>query len=168
MINSLQLSKVIFLLLVILTLFNPSSSMAAEDIWKKKEEKKEENKKTENDLEEEINIESSVFSDEINKVTIKIDENGLKDSEQSVIGLFDPEKNNFNLNMWSNTDGTDIKKTLKRIGKLKLSELSENLLFEVLFTNAYPPKSNLSSEEFLKIKIDWLIKNKRIQDLEIF
>jgi len=40
------------------------------------------------------------------------------------------------------------------------------LLFQVLFTNAYPPKINLTSEEFLKIKIDWLIKNQRFQDLE--
>ena len=40
------------------------------------------------------------------------------------------------------------------------------MLFKVLFTNAYPPKNNLTSEEFLKIKIDWLIKNRRIIDLE--
>ncbi len=82
------------------------------------------------------------------------------------MGIFDPEENNFNLNMWSNTDGEDIKKTLKRINKLKLSKVSDNLLFNTLFTNAYPPKKNLSSEDFLKIKIDWLIKNKRIENLE--
>ena len=68
--------------------------------------------------------------------------------------------------MWSESDGEDIKNILKRIYKLKLSKLSEDLLFQVLFTNAYPPKANLTSEEFLKIKIDWLIKNRRFQDLE--
>ena len=68
--------------------------------------------------------------------------------------------------MWSQTDGEDIKKILKRIDKLKLSKLSEDLLFQVLFTNAYSPKKNLNDEEFLKIKIDWLIKKKRIKDLE--
>ena len=68
--------------------------------------------------------------------------------------------------MWSQTDGEDIKKILKRIDKLKLSKLSEDLLFQVLFTNAYSPKKNLKDEEFLKIKIDWLIKKKRIKDLE--
>jgi len=41
------------------------------------------------------------------------------------------------------------------------------LLFQVLFTNSYPPEKNLSSEEFLEIKINWLIKNNRINDLEI-
>ena len=69
--------------------------------------------------------------------------------------------------MWSRSDGEDIRKILKRISKLKLSRLSEDLLFRVLFTNAYAPKKNLSSEEFLKIKINWLIKKKRIEDLEI-
>ena len=62
--------------------------------------------------------------------------------------------------MWSETDCIEIKKTLKRINKLKLSQLSEDLLFLVLFTNAYPPKTNLSSEEFLEIKVNWLIKKK--------
>ena len=68
--------------------------------------------------------------------------------------------------MWSHSDGEDIKNILKRIDKLKLSQFSEDLLFQVLFTNAYPPKTNLSSHEFLKIKIDWLIKNRRFKDLE--
>ena len=70
--------------------------------------------------------------------------------------------------MWSKTDGEDIKKVLKRIDELKLSKLSEDLLFQVLFTNAYSPKKNLDSKEFLKIKINWLIKKKRIKDLEDF
>ena len=69
--------------------------------------------------------------------------------------------------MWSATNGEDIKKVLKRIDKLKLSKLSEDLLFQVLFTNSYPPKKNLDSKEFLKIKIDWLINKKRIKDLEL-
>ena len=47
-----------------------------------------------------------------------------------------------------------------------MSKLSEDLLYQVLFTNAYPPKANLNSEEFLEIKINWLIKKKRIKDLE--
>ena len=68
--------------------------------------------------------------------------------------------------MWLLTDGEDIKKILNRIDKLKLSKLSEDLLFQVLFTNAYSPKKNLNSDEFLKIKIDWLIDKKRIKDLE--
>ena len=75
------------------------------------------------------------------------DENKIEDSKQSVIGIFDPEKNNFNLNMWSKTDGEEIKKILKRINKLKLSKPSEDLLFQILFTNAYPPLKNLDTKK---------------------
>ena len=114
----------------------------------------------------EITIESPILSDDVNKITIEIDEEKIDSFNQSVIGIFDPEENNFNLNMWSASDGSDIKKILKRINKLKLSKLSEDLLFQVLFTNAYPPLKNLKSEEFLKIKIDWLINLERYKDLE--
>ena len=135
------------------------------DIWENQKNQNEQNSQTDNN--KDITIESPILSDEVKKIVIKIDENEIGDRERSVIGIFDPEKNNFNLNMWSRTDGEDIKKILKRIDKLKLSKLSEDLLFQVLFTNAYSPKKNLNSEEFLKIKINWLIKRKRIKDLEI-
>ena len=134
------------------------------DIWEKKENQNEQSDQTSS--EKDITIESPIISGDVNKIIIKIEEDEVGSYDQSVIGIFDPEENNFNLNMWSKTDGNDIKKLLKRINKLKLSKLSEDLLFLVLFTNAYPPKANLNSEEFLDIKIDWLIAKKRIRDLE--
>jgi len=167
MINLSQSNKtIVFIFFLIILAINPVyGEDEPVDIWKKEEnQKKEENK---NEGEEDITIESPILSDEVNKVVIKIDEDKIEGQEKSVIGIFDPEENNFNLNMWSHTDGEDIKKVLKRIDKLKLSKLSEDLLFQVLFTNAYSPKKNLDSEEFLKIKINWLIDKKRIKDLEL-
>jgi len=166
MISSSHLNKLIyFIFFIYLLFFNFSIGTAAVDIWEKKEKTDQENKKAKD--KQEITIESPILSDDVNKIIIKIDENKIEDSNQSVVGIFDPEENNFNLNMWLRSDGEDIKKILKRINKLKLSKFSEDLLFKVLFTNAYPPKVNLNSKEFLKIKIDWLIKKKRIKDLEI-
>ena len=169
MIRLSRLNKLIFFITFFLVL-NINLGFAedkAEDIWKKKDEKKQEsNDGIKEKEQEEITIENSIFSGDIEKVIIKIDENKIQDTQQSVIGIFDPKENNFNLDMWLESDGDDIKKILKRINKLKLSKLSEELLFQVLFTNAYPPKKNLNSEEFLKIKINWLIKKKRIRDLE--
>ena len=150
-----------FIFFVYILLFNYGIGNSAVDIWEKK---KEENQQKE--IKQDITIESPILSEDINKIVIKIEENEIIDQESSVIGIFDPEENNFNLNMWTQTDGEDIKKVLKRINKLKLSKLSEDLLFKVLFTNAYSPRKNLNSEEFLKIKINWLIKKKRIKDLE--
>ena len=165
MISLSNLNKLIlFTFFINILIFNFTISFAAVDIWEKKKKKNDQSNQINN--EKEIKIESPILSEDINKIIIIIDENEIKDPEKSVIGIFDPEENNFNLNMWSQSDGEDIKKILKRIDKLNLSKLSEDLLYQVLFTNAYPPKANLNSEEFLEIKINWLIKKKRIKDLE--
>ena len=150
--------------LVILTFNFAFGEDEPADIWGKQEDQKKQS--NEKDNQKDFTIESSTLSDDVTKAVIKIDEDQIEERGSSIIGIFDPEENNFNLNMWSQTDGEDIKKILKRIDKLKLSKLSEDLLFQVLFTNAYAPKKNLNDEEFLKIKIDWLIKKKRIKDLE--
>jgi len=165
MISLSNLNKLIlFTFFINILIFNFTISFAAVDIWEKKKKKNDQSNQINN--EKEIKIESPILSEDINKIIIIIDENEIKDPGKSVIGIFDPEENNFNLNMWSQSDGEDIKKILKRIDKLNLSKLSEDLLYQVLFTNAYPPKANLNSEEFLEIKINWLINKKRIKDLE--
>ena len=160
--NKLILFVVFFIILIFNTAFGEDEPA---DIWKNKKNQNEQN--NESDNEKDITIESPIISEDVSKIIIKIDDNKIEDSTRSVVGIFDPEENNFNLNMWLNSDGKDIKNVLKRINKLKLSKLSEDLLFQILFTNAYSPKINLNSEEFLKIKINWLIEKNRIQDLEV-
>ena len=164
MINLSQLNKLILTTFFFsILIFNVGFSDTAVDIWKKQE-----NKKSPDDQinTEEIIIKSPILSSEENTESENISELELDQHEQTIIGLFDPKDNNFDIGMWLDTDGSDIKSIFKRIDKLQLSEFSEDLLFKVLFTNAYPPKKNLTSAEFLKIKIDWLIKHRRLQDLE--
>jgi len=165
MISSSQLSKIIKLIIFLFFFITNSVILiAAEDIWKKKENENIDSKEI--NTEKKIKIKSPIKSKKIEKITLTIDEEKVDKFQQEVIGIFDPEKNGFLLDMWVNADGADIKKILKRINGIKLSKFSEDLLFQTLFTNAYPPKKNLKSEEFLKIKIDWLMKNKRLKDLE--
>ena len=166
MISLSHLSKLIFFLIFlnILTFNLATAENEAADIWEQNNNQEENN---ESNSEKNITIESPILSGDIEKIVIKIDEDNLETQDESIIGIFDPEENNFNLNMWSSTDGKEIKKVFNRINKLKLSKISEDLLFQVLFTNAYPPKKNLNSEEFLEIKINWLINKKRIKDLEV-
>ena len=167
MISLLHLNKLKSLLffLIFLSIGFAQAEEDAIDLWDDNETKI--NESESNEIEKKTSIESPILSEDVNKVAVKIEEDKIKSKGQSVIGIFDPEENNFNLDMWSRSDGTDIKKILTRINKLNLSKLSEDLLFQVLFTNAYAPKENLTSEEFLKIKINWLIKKERINDLEI-
>ena len=154
MISSSYLSKLVLLVIffIILTFDSVFSEDEPVDIWEKKENQNERNRQIID--EKDITIKSPILSGDINRITVKINEDKIKKTEHSVIGIFDPEENNFNLNMWARTDGEDIKKILNRINKLKLSKISEDLLFLVLFTNSYSPQKNLNSEEFLKIKIN--------------
>tara|TARA_B100000745_G_scaffold154368_1_gene101172 strand:- start:444 stop:2183 length:1740 start_codon:yes stop_codon:yes gene_type:complete len=164
MINLSQLNKLILTTFFFsILIFNVGFSDTAVDIWKKQENKKSLDNKINT---EEIIIKSPILSSEENTESENISELELDQHEQTIIGLFDPKDNNFDIGMWLDTDGSDIKSIFKRIDKLQLSEFSEDLLFKVLFTNAYPPKKNMTSAEFLKIKIDWLIKHRRLQDLE--
>lgn len=156
--NLKLLSKIFFFLL-----FFPFITQGTEpvDIWGKKEKKEEikvdTNKKIENKNQIKININQSVEG--------VIDYEKISD-EDEIIGLFDPGLNDLSLSIWSNTDGNEIKNILTRIKKLQLSPYAQKLLFNVLLTNAYSPKSNLSNEEFLEIKIKWLISKNQKEYLE--
>ena len=167
MISSLHLNKltffVIFFTVIIFNSAFGENENEAVDIWKSKKN----NEQQKNQIEEDDSlIESPILSQDENILSASINELKLKQDDQKIVGLFDPEKNNFDLSMWSSSDGEDVKKVFGRINKLKLSRFSEDLLFNLLFTNSYPPKKNLNSSEFLKMKINWLIKNQRVEDLE--
>ena len=165
MISSLRSNKLIYIIIFFtFFLIKSVNGIAAEDIWKKKENESSNSNQITN--RNKITIESPISSKGIEKISITINEQKIDKFEQGVVGIFDPQINNFNLNMWTESDGEDVKRVLERINKMKLSKFSEDLLFQVLFTNSYPPKKNLSSKEFLKIKVDWLIKKKRLEDLE--
>ena len=115
MINLSRLNKLVFLVFFFTVVINNISfseeGEGSVDIWKKQEKKQEQNSTIDN--EEEITIESPILSTDEN--TIKnIDELQLDKTEQIIVGLFDPEENNFNLNMWLESDGEDIKKNNKK------------------------------------------------------
>ena len=119
MISSLQLSKTIKLIIFLFFFITNSVILiAAEDIWKKKENENIDSKEI--NTEKKIKIKSPIKSKEIEKIILTIDEEKVDKFQQEVIGIFDPEKNNFLLDMWVNADGADIKKILKRINGIKL------------------------------------------------
>ena len=82
-------------------------------------------------------------------------------------GIWDPDTYNFELSMWSNTDGRSIEKTISRISKLNLSETAESIFLNTIFSYSYAPE-NISEKEFLDLKINWLIKNKKDKIIEEF
>ena len=166
MINLSQLNKLIFFSLFFTALiFNICfSEDEPADIWENQDTNLEENSAIKEEKKE--TIESPILSENENTSSISIAETELEENKIEIVGLFDPQEYDFNLVMWIDSDGNDVKKIFSKINKLKLSNFSEDLLFKVLFTNAYPPRKNLSSFDFLKIKVDWLIKHRRLNDLD--
>ena len=52
-----------------------------------------------------------------------------------------------------------LKYLFSNLAKLDLSKDASELMNIVLLTNSYYPEINITEDEFLKIKSDWLIKN---------
>tara|TARA_Y100001970_G_scaffold162714_1_gene198922 strand:+ start:36916 stop:38667 length:1752 start_codon:yes stop_codon:yes gene_type:complete len=166
-IKLLELSnKFLFFLFLTLNLFTPLFAEQSVDIWKKseKEEKQVLGEKDKNSKSK-IDISKTKIQNEIQIFDTQADQ-GL--NEIKLIGLYEPEKNDLNLEMWSNTDGDVIKDTLKRIEKINLSKFSEEILINTLLTYSYDPPKKISKDEFLDLKINWLIKNNKVELIEKF
>ena len=160
-----------YLSIIIISLLLPPSSIAEDkpvDIWnidkKEIEASNEDNtiiKKT-----DEIN-KSSIYQMQSNKNvnSIQLDED-LTSKEIKIAGLYDPQDYGLNINMWSNSDGLVLKKLFKNIDNYNLSKDSSEILNISLLTNAYYPNQNITTEEFLKFKSDWLIKESNLDLIE--
>jgi len=90
----------------------------------------------------------------------------LVSKEVKLVGLYDPEENGLDINMWSNSNGDQILNIFKRIDKLNLSQDASEIMDILLLTNAYYPKQNITEEQFLEIKSNWLIKKSNYQLIE--
>ena len=66
--------------------------------------------------------------------SIKIDET-LNSKEIKIIGLYDPEDFGLKINMWSNSNGDQLKYIFSNLAKLNLSEDASELMNIVLLTN---------------------------------
>ena len=153
-----------FLFLVTLTLTSKSEEKI--DIWK--------NNNTGNSNKESTEIKKTkkekikVQNSNEQKIQIKI-ENELIDNsnEIQIFGVYDPEENNFDLNMWSNTNAEDVRASIKRLKKINLSKTSSEILENILLSYSYPPEG-MGEKEFLQLKINWLTENNRSDLLEEF
>ena len=164
LLNKKNLSIVIFFLFSL-------SSFAEDkpvDIWNI------EKQETENISEENLSIEnkqvvseSSVYKmqSDKNEDSIKLDQE-LTSKTIKIAGLYDPQEYGLDINMWSNSDGSTIKKLFNNIDKYELSKDASEILNISLLTNAYYPNQNITDQEFLKFKTKWLIKNSNLDLIE--
>ena len=110
------------------------------------------------------NNESNEIKTEIEKIDSNsrintIDSDTLKENKISIVGLYDPEDHGLNINMWSYSNGKEIKSILKKLNKMNLSKDAKEILDIVLLTNSYFPEENITEEEFIDFKTNYLIDN---------
>jgi len=132
---SKQLSKILISASFFLFVLS-AQAQEVKEIWSEIEKKEIKNTQSTN------NVGTSNNTDQLEGVKVKLsDENivvdqNLDNSNILLAGLFDPDDNDLNLNMWSKTDGIKIKKLLEQIQSKNLSSFSERLMDVALLTNS--------------------------------
>ena len=120
----------------------------------------------ENNLENSKETTSSIYNMQVQKKnSIELIED-LNSNKVDIIGLYDPEDNSLNINMWNNSDGDQLKRILSKLNKIKLSSDASEIMKISLLTNAHFPDRNITKDEFLNLKSDWLIKNSDLELIE--
>ncbi len=159
-----------FLSLFIIIFFSfPIYSEEKIDIWKDQNLKK--NNNLDNSKDNSLtNTDKGIIS--LKKIEtnqkIQITDGPIETSEETkVFGVYDPEDYNFDLNMWSNTKAEDVRSSIKRLKKIKLSKTSNDILENILLSFSYPPVG-MNEKEFAQLKINWLIENDRTDLIESF
>ena len=161
-----------FLSIILFFLFFAFSSFSQEpaDIWNIEKEKSD--KKiiidTDGSSKKKDVPQSTIYemqNQKVDKLGIEQDQT-LISKEIEIIGLYDPAENGLNIDMWSNSNGYQILDIFKRIDKIDLSKDASEILEILLLTNSYYPETNISKEQFLAIKSNWLIKNYNLQLIE--
>ncbi len=163
-----------FILLYLFFGLNSSAEEQPADIWnidKKKIEDNNQNKDLNSEIEKQFkkNKEIGIYNmqSQNNKSIIKLEQT-LETQEIKIIGLYDPSDYNLDINMWSNSDGDQLKNLFSKLEKLKLSNDAKELMNISLLTNAFSPQKNISNKEFLEFKSNWLIKNSDLDLVETY
>jgi len=160
------------ILLILLLGLNSYAEEQPVDIWNI-DEKEIEGKSssitsiTQNDGGTEKKTSSSIYEMQSQKKisTIELDQK-LDSQVVKIIGLYDPDDYGLDINMWSNSDGDQLKNIFSKLMRTDLSEDSNEIVSILMLTNAYFPERNISNQEFLKFKSDWLIKNSNLDLIE--
>ena len=93
-------------------------------------------------------------------------EQTIESKKIKINGLYDPEDYGLSIDMWSNSDGDQLKVIFRNLEKLNLSDDAREIMNISILTNAHYPNRNISEKEFLNFKTKWLIKNASLDLIE--
>ena len=153
--------------LLVFILSSPLLSEEKIDIWKNNTKKNiEPSNSSTQAVQENDNTKAANIIESPTKIQIEENKKIIA-AKENIYGIFEPANYDLNLNMWSNTKADEVRSSLKRLEKIKLSKSSEEILEIILFSFSYPPPG-MSEKEFVNLKIDWLIKNEKTDLIESF
>ncbi len=160
--------SIIFITLLSLNVYAEDQPV---DIWNIEKKKTDENSSLNNSTNitdiSEIETKSDIYSLQSKKKdsTIKLEDSLIK-KETRIYGLYDPKDHDLSIDMWSNSDGDQLKNIFLRLDKINLSNDANELMKVVLLTNSHFPGKNITEKEFLNMRTSWLIKNSDLQLIE--
>ncbi len=162
LLNNIYLS---IILIIFFIAFNVKAEDEPIDIWNIDKDKIEETQlNTDQNSLENNNTElpkTSIFDLQLENQTESVQvSTSLNSQEIKIIGLYDPEDYDLKIDLWSNSNGDQLKYLFSNINKMQLSKDASELMNILLLTNSYNPEINMTEDEFLKIRSNWLIKNK--------
>ncbi len=168
LLNKKYFSIITIFLLMIVNSFSENQPLDIWNIDKNETQESLENKQSTSDVEmnsETNSIDVFNMQADTENFLIKVDET-LNSKEIKILGLYDPEDFGLRMDMWSNSNGDQLKYLFSNLAKKNLSRDAAELMNILLLTNAYYPKKNISEKNFLKIKSDWLIKHDNLELIE--
>jgi len=161
----MKILKLLIKKLIILFFFlfiNQAFSNEPVDIWNTNEKKNEEVKIENND--EMISNQNTQSVDQT--ILVQEDQN-ITAKEKLLFGIYDPAENDLSLNMWEKSNKDKVIKLINKLNKLNLSQDAKKIYNKVILTNTFVPDT-FTKNEFLKLKIDWLVKNKDLKLIDQF
>ena len=141
----LDKAKLLIALIIFLVAANSQAEDQPTDIWNLE---KDNNEVLANDIGDDENLsenktitESSIYKmqSQKEKNEIELDQN-LKSKEIKIVGLYDAEDYGLDINIWTNSDGDQLKNIFSRLNKMNLSKDASEIMKISILTNAYYPK----------------------------
>ena len=159
------------LIIIFLISFVANAEDKPIDIWNINQNKIEKNDSENNENIKEVDngeiTQSSIYDLQSQRETDTVQLVSSLDSQEiKIIGLYDPEDYDLKIDLWSNSNGDQLKDLFSNLEKLNLSKDASELMNIIMLTNSYYPEINITENEFIKIKSNWLIKNKNMDLIE--
>ena len=149
----------IFIIFFFLLLNNLKAEEEPVDIWNLEKKPEEGTTSVLSEIDDNEEMSNGVEINNSKNTSNIIDSNILEENKISIVGLYDPEDNELSIDMWSSSNGNEVKLILNKLDNTDLSKDAKEIFEIALLTNAYFPKVNITEEEFINFKLNHLIRN---------